>query len=348
MVETTSFILAKYGGLKELEKFSQALQYLFNQKKEKKPNLAEFKIPNKLNDLSNFFPLFKFIYQLTDDELSVSYVTEFIIHDFARDGVKYLELRSNPRKNDENGMTKDSYVRTVTSIIQKFPHSECDIIVRLILSINRRSTLEEAMEILNLAIKYKEFGVVGVDLCGDPKVGHIDNIKLVFIKAKSYGLKVTLHLGEAEETIPEHASMLSIAPDRIGHAAHLDPESKLCIFSNNIPIEMCMTSNVVCNIVKNYKEHHIKDFLYDNHPCCLSTDDKGVFFSNLSTEYSIAASTFSLSPKQLFDLSYRCINYIFESENVKENLRKVWNNWFNAYHLSILDENGSNVKNPIL
>lgn len=69
-------------------------------------------------------------------------------------------------------MTKESYVGIVLSVIQKFSYSEYGIIVKLILSIDRRNTLEEAMETVNLAIKYKNRGVVGVDLCGDPSVSY--------------------------------------------------------------------------------------------------------------------------------------------------------------------------------
>ncbi|CAG8533466.1 2724_t:CDS:2 [Diversispora eburnea] len=304
----------------------ETLQCLVERKKEKNPHLTKFKIPNqKLEVIDDFFKLFKFIYQLTDDEETVAYITETVIHDFHNDGIKYLELRTTPRSNEENGMTHESYIRTVISVIKKFPSSKHDIIVRLIISINRQSTLEDAIKNVDLALKYKETGVVGVDLCGDPTKGHFDNLKPAFIKAKDNGLKVTLHFGEVESIIPEHASMLTIPPDRVGHATHLDANSKRYILFNRLPIEMCMTSNVMCNTVKDYQEHHIKDFLYAEHPCCLCVR---VFFSNLSTEYSIAASTFSLSHQQLFDLSYQCIDCIFDGDEVKIHLKKLWNDWW--------------------
>ena len=53
--------------------------------------------------MHSFFPLFKFIYQLTDDEESIRIATRNIIDEFAKDNVKYLELRTTPRKNDETG-----------------------------------------------------------------------------------------------------------------------------------------------------------------------------------------------------------------------------------------------------
>lgn len=55
----------------------------------------------------------------------------------------------------------------------------------------------------------------------------------------------------------------------------------------------------------------------------LQTDDKGVFSTSLSEEYSIAAQTFSLSTTDLFELSLLAVNYIFD-EDVKQELMKLW------------------------
>ncbi|CAB4394543.1 adenosine deaminase-like protein-like protein [Rhizophagus irregularis] len=355
MVEPTPFILTQYGSLENLEKYCrdmpkielhahingsispETLQQLVERKKEKKPHLAQFTIPKrKLDVINEFFSIFNVVYQLTDDDESIGYITESVILDFKKDGVQYLELRTTPRSDKNGMMTKESYVGIVLSVIQKFSYSEHGIIVKLILSIDRRNTLEEAMETVNLAIKYKNRGVVGVDLCGDPSKGHIDNVKPAFIEAKKHGLKVTLHFGEIEENIPEHASMLELSPDRLGHATHLDPESKDYISSKNIPVEMCMTSNVLSNTVKNYREHHIRDFLITGYKFCICTDDKGVFFSDLSTEYAIAASTFSLDPKSLFELSFQSIDCIFDNDETKLQLRKIWNDWYSSSKNSLL------------
>ena len=56
----------------------------------------------------------------------------------------------------------------------------------------------------------------------------------------------------------------------------------------------------------------------------LQTDDKGVFSTSLSEEYSIAADTFSLSRQQMWDLSYKSIDYIFADDSVKKSLQRKW------------------------
>lgn len=70
---------------------------------------------------------------------------------------------------DMVGMTKESYVRAVIETMRECESAE-RIIVRLILSVDRRNTLEEAMEVVALASKFREEGVVGMDLCGDVMV----------------------------------------------------------------------------------------------------------------------------------------------------------------------------------
>lgn len=142
----------------------------------------------------SFFPLFKLIYQLTDDIEAIKLITKDVVDEFAHDGIKYLELRSTPRKYENTDLkTKEDYVRAVLSVINE-PRD--DIIVKLILSVDRRNTLDEAMEAVDLAIKYQNQGVVAVDLCGDVHAGSFDTLKPAFLKAQQHGLKVTLHFCE--------------------------------------------------------------------------------------------------------------------------------------------------------
>lgn len=54
----------------------------------------------------SFFALFKYIYQLTEDEEAIRITTRNIIDEFAADGVKYLELRTTPRKNQATGASQ--------------------------------------------------------------------------------------------------------------------------------------------------------------------------------------------------------------------------------------------------
>ncbi|KAJ2956018.1 hypothetical protein NQZ79_g8073 [Umbelopsis isabellina] len=307
----------------------ETIAKLRERKRESKPHLADYKIPeNSLDDIADFFPLFKLIYQLTDDIEAIRLITKDVIDEFAHDGIKYLELRSTPRKYDDTDLqTKEDYVRAVLSVINE-PRD--DIIVKLILSVDRRNTLDEAMEAVDLAIKYQNQGVVAVDLCGDVHAGSFDMLKPAFLKAQQHGLKVTLHFCEVPENLPEAPSLLEISPNRLGHATLLDEACRKHIYDHRIPIEICMTSNVLSKTVPTYEEHHLKELLANGQPFCICTDDKGVFRADLSDEYIQAAKAFSMTNTQLYKASFQSIDAIFADDSVKDHLRTQWQKWFDS------------------
>lgn len=54
------------------------------------------------------------------------------------------------------------------------------------------------------------------------------------------------------------------------------------------------------------------------------TDDKGVFSTTLSEEYSLMARTFNLTEDQVWNLTFQSIDYIFGGENLKDDLKELW------------------------
>lgn len=77
-------------------------------------------------------------------------------------------------------------------------HAKSKIGVGVIASLDRRMSTETMFEIVDIAIKLKEegLGIVGVDLCGDPTAGDVEDFREVFGRARSAGLGVTLHIAE--------------------------------------------------------------------------------------------------------------------------------------------------------
>ena len=99
--------------------------------------------------------MFKMIYTIVCDEESVEMVAHDVVCEFDEDGVVYLELRSTPRDNPATGMTKQSYIEAVLSGIDK-AMTKCTTMryVRLLLSIDRRHSVTEAHDTVQLASEY--------------------------------------------------------------------------------------------------------------------------------------------------------------------------------------------------
>ncbi|PNI94626.1 ADAL isoform 6 [Pan troglodytes] len=261
----------------------------------------------KKRTLEECFQMFQTIHQLTSSPEDILMVTKDVIKEFADDGVKYLELRSTPRRENATGMTKKTYVESILEGIKQSKQENLDIDVRYLIAVDRRGGPLVAKETVKLAEEFflsTEGTVLGLDLSGDPTIPN-----------------------QKKET----QILLDLLPDRIGHGTFLNSGEggslDLVDFvrQHRIPLELCLTSNVKSQTVPSYDQHHFGFWYSIAHPSVICTDDKGVFATHLSQEYQLAAETFNLTQSQVWDLSYESINYIFASDSTRSELRKKWN-----------------------
>lgn len=283
--------------------------------------------------LEDSFKRLKLMQTLSNCAEDIYIITCDVIQEFAEDNVKYIELRSTPREITATGLTRDLYVEAVLKAIKDMSH--LDIIVRFLLSIDRRLGVDIARTTMELADRYKDISkgvVVGLDFSGDPKVGDARDYLPVFTEAHNRGLKLSLHLAEvaAPEETEDLLRELGSRIGRIGHGTCLQPQcggnQKLVdlVVQHNIPLELCLTSNVKGQTVPNYDEHQFQFWYNRKHPCIIGTDDKGMFDTTLAEEYGIAARTFGLDRHSVWQLSLSSIDAIFADDDVKQTLRNKW------------------------
>uniref|UniRef100_A0A4W4H4Y8 Adenosine deaminase domain-containing protein n=1 Tax=Electrophorus electricus TaxID=8005 RepID=A0A4W4H4Y8_ELEEL len=266
--------------------------------------------------LEECFQMFKVIHQLVDSEediLMPSFINEFIPFDTC--------------------LSKTRYVETIIEAIRQSKQDEVDIDVRFLVSVDRRNGPRVAMETVKLAEDFmlsSDGLVLGLDLSGDPAVCNGKDMLPALQRARNSGLKLALHLSEVPSQKEESEILLNLPPDRIGHGTFLHPEvggsdslvDKVC--KQKIPIELCLTSNVKDQTVPSYDKHHFQYWYDRGHPCVLCTDDKGVFCTDLSQEYQLAASIFALGPEAVWDLSHQAVQCSFAPEPLKQQLKRRW------------------------
>ncbi|XP_068627981.1 adenosine deaminase-like protein [Battus philenor] len=280
-------------------------------------------------NLSDCFQVFNIAHALTSTPETLDLATTLTIKEFQDDGCCYIELRSTPR--DTAHMSKRQYVETIVQAMRK--SSLQDIIATLIISINRSNSASEAEEIANIAIEYQKKCpdiVVGIELSGNPGVGSFVDFENALTRARNAGLKVALHCGEISNP-EEILQMLQFKPDRIGHGICIHPKfggtedtwNLLC--ESGIPVEVCLTSNVNTKSVPDYSSHHFQYLQDANVPVIICTDDKGVFATSLTQEYSICLDTFKLNKSELARLALNASKYIFASDKEQFVKDKVHN-----------------------
>jgi len=219
-----------------------------------------------------------------------------VLRDFQADGVVYLELRTTPRAIVDRNVTKDDYVKAVLDILQEHnQHEETAMRAFLILSVDRRNSAAEAEDVINHALKYQSAGVVGVDLCGDPSKGDVRIFTPAFARAKSAGLKITLHFAEIEAsaTDEELETLLSWEPDRLGHVIHVKDKFRERIEKQDIGLELCLSCNVHAKmIIGTYADHHFGMWRHSEVPLALGVRVPSVvnFSTNLDRPTMLVSS----------------------------------------------------------
>ena len=217
--------------------------------------------------ITRFFPLFSsYIYNLLTDSQSIQEATTAVLEDFLKDGVIYLELRTTPRKTTH--LTHSELISTILSTINAFEASHPQMHTRLILSIDRRHDLETASQVVDLALQFQDQGVVGIDLCGDPRAkpdGEIAVFTPAFRRAKEAGLGITVHFAEAKESASpsELETLLSWSPGRLGHVIWESDVVKDQIVKQGLSLELCVSCNVQAEMGKGGKEfgeHHFGEW----------------------------------------------------------------------------------------
>lgn len=96
--------------------------------------------------------------------------------------------------------------------------------VKLIISINRRESIDSAEANVELAIKLNSQYptiICGVDLSGDPVSKVFADFEPLLAKARDNGLKLALHCGEVENREEEIHAMLQFGMNRLGHGTFI-------------------------------------------------------------------------------------------------------------------------------
>jgi aminodeoxyfutalosine deaminase len=189
---------------------------------------------------------------------------------------------------------------------------EAPVEVRWILDAVRQFGVEPAMRVAELAAERVDRGVVAYGIGGSEERGPAEWFTEVFAFARHAGLRLTAHAGESMG--PESVwAALHLGAERIGHgiASVRDPKLIEHLRERDIPLEICITSNLVTGVVKRVDEHPIRRLYDAGVPIVLNTDDPAMFACTLTGEYRLAAQVFGFSETELRAIAENGFRYAF-------------------------------------
>jgi aminodeoxyfutalosine deaminase len=163
---------------------------------------------------------------------------------------------------------------------------------------------EAAAEVFDLAARLRDRNVVAIGIGGDEARGPAEKFRDLFKTAADNGLRLTAHAGET--TGPESVwGALNIGAERIGHglAAAKDPELLEVMAEKQVPVEVCISSNLRTGACPELAEHPVRKFFDQGLMVTLNTDDPAMFQTSLTKEYELAQQEFSFSDEHLRELA---------------------------------------------
>ena len=145
-------------------------------------------------------------------------------------------------------------------------------------------------------------GTVGIGL-GGPEVDYPPSLyEPSFRRAKAAGLLSLPHAGETTGADSVWQALDLLGADRIGHGVRCleDPRLVDHLAATGVPLEVCITSNVLLGVATSVEEHPIRRLREAGVRLSVNTDDPGYFSTTLTDELALAADL--LGPDQVVAL----------------------------------------------
>jgi len=245
--------------------------------------------------------------------------------DLSRDGVVYFESRFAPIFHTRNGLT---HQQIVSAVLKGLERGRKDFGVSSGLIICAMRNMDVSLEMAELAVDFRERGVVGFDLAGEeggyPPKKHVE----AFHYIQRQNFNITIHAGEGFGKESIWQAIQYCGAHRIGHGTRLIDDIAISngkavklgdlaqyVLDKRIPLEICLISNVHTGATPSVAEHPFKILYEEKFRVTLNTDNRLMSDTTMTQEFQAAANTFGLSLKDFEKITINAMKSAFLSYN---------------------------------
>ena len=242
------------------------------------------------------------------------------VRDLAEDGVVYAEVRYAPEQHLEGGLSLEEVVEAVNEGFREGERLAAadGYRIRTAALLTAMRHAARALEIAELANRYRDRGVVGFDIAGAeagyPPTRHLD----AFEYLKRENNHFTIHAGEGFGLPSIWQALQWCGADRLGHGVRLIDDIEVgddgrvrlgrlaaYVRDKRIPLELCPTSNIQTGAAASYAEHPIGLLRQLRFRATVNTDNRLMSGTSMSAEFGHLVRTFQYT---LDDLQWFTVN----------------------------------------
>jgi adenosine deaminase len=225
--------------------------------------------------------------------------------DLREDGVVYFETRFAPIFHTQKGL---SHQQIVSAVLKGLERGRKDFGVSSGLIICAMRNMDVSRDMAELAVDFRERGVVGFDLAGEeggfPPKKHVD----AFHYIQRQNFNITIHAGEGFGKESIWQAIQYCGAHRIGHGTRLIDDIAVAdgravklgnlaqyVLDKRIPLEICLLSNVHTGAAPSLAEHPFKILYQEKFRVTLNTDNRLMSDTTMTKEFQAATDTFGLA-----------------------------------------------------
>lgn len=292
----------------------------------------ELSVDSNCKSLDQFLEKFALPNKLMQTRHDIKTIVYDLLVELKDQGLVYAEIRFAPQLHTKKRLTQENIIKAAIEGLNQFlidqkqeNSNQPELHAGLILCLMRfANNQKENMETVELAKKFLNHGVVGLDLAGAE--GPIPNIKYkqFFDRAQELGIPYTIHAGEAAG--PDSIRQaLEMGAKRIGHGIRCTEDKKLTqkLIDRQIILECCATSNMNTKAFDQIDSYPIKKLLHKGMKVTLNSDDMTVSNTNLPREYKLLEEKTNLTSEEETTLYLNAVDAAFTSPDEKIRLRAL-------------------------
>lgn len=218
-----------------------------------------------------------------------------LAEDAASENVRYMEVRYSPILHTNKGLKLTEISQAVIDGL-KLGERDFSIKTGVIICGIRNMDPNTSLKLAELAIAFKNKGVIGFDLAGGEYNHPAKHHKDAFDLALKNNLNITIHAGEADGPESIHQAIHYCGTHRIGHGTRLVEDGDLLNYVNDhrIPLEICIKSNFHTKAIENIQSHPIDFYIDYGLRVTINTDNRTISDTTVTDEYMLAINELGL------------------------------------------------------
>lgn len=280
-------------------------------------------------DFAHFMETWVWMIAFLREYEDFTYAAEAVARSLAAQNIVYAETFFSPSDFRHHALDPQKLAIAIRAGLDRVPEVEIPLIVDLVRDRGPNGTARTLAAVTEVAAETR---IVGVGIGGYEAENPPEQFANVYRTARDSGFRLTAHAGEAAGPESVWGAIRTLEVERIGHGVRAaeDPALVDYLVENQIPLEVCPTSNIRTAVVSDWDTHPARTLIEAGAMVTINTDDPALFHTSLAGEYQVLEKRFGLEENVIRGVSLAGVEASWAPTETKARLTKRINDWWGA------------------